>query len=174
MLNFVRFSVTLAALLLFVVPMMAQNDVRLELFGGVNIPKDKDFEISSPQSTVPLQGTHEFSPGGRGGVRFGVDGKGHWGQDLDYSYGSNATKIVNHTTGGSFAFTSRTHQLSLNGLWYPGGLDLKKKAFPYLTVGVGATLNTLRQQVVNEALDPNRAGLGKLRNDNIFAFNAGG
>jgi len=173
MLNSVRFSVTLATLLLFVVPLMAQNDVRLELFGGVNFPKDKDFEIGFPQSSVPLQGTHEFSPGGRGGVRIGVDGKGHWGQDIDYSYGTNASKIVNHTTGGQFAFTSRTHQISLNGLWYPGGLDPKKKVFPYLTVGVGGTFYALTQTVVNEALDPNRAGLGKLRNENIFAFNAG-
>jgi opacity protein-like surface antigen len=174
MLNTVRFFATLATLLLFGVPLMAQNDVRLELFGGVNFPKEKDFEISAPQSSVPLKGTHEFSAGGRGGLRIGVDGKGHWGQDIDYSYGANATKIVNHTTGGQFAFTSRTHQISLNGLWYPGGVGPKKKALPYLTVGVGATFYTLTQTIVNEALDPNRAGLGKLRNENIFAFNAGG
>jgi hypothetical protein len=43
-----------------------------------------------------------------------------------------------------------------------------------LTAGVGGTFYQLEQATVNEALDPNRAGLGKLRNESIFAFNAGG
>ncbi len=168
-----RFSAMLATMLLIVVPAVAQNQYRFEVLGGVNFPMDKDFQISFPQSSVPLNGTHEFSAGGRGGVRLGVDGRGHWGQDFDYSYGTNASKIVNHSTGADFAFTNRTHQLSYNALWYPGGLNPKGKAFPYLTAGVGGTFYTLSQTTVNEALDPNRAGLGKLRNENIFAFNAG-
>jgi opacity protein-like surface antigen len=68
----------------------------------------------------------------------------------------------------------RNHQVSYNVLFYPAGLGRNKTAFPYATIGVGGTFFTLSKKTVNEALDPNRGGLGKLRNENIFAFNAGG
>jgi hypothetical protein len=170
-----RFFVPLAALLLASVPALAEVNYRFDVFGGVNVPKSKDFEISVPQATVPLSGTHEFSAGARGGVRLGADGSGHWGQDIVYSYGANATRINVPENGSPFAFTSRTHQISLNALWYPCGLRRAfKGAYPFLTAGVGGTFYTVTQRVVNEAFDPNRGGLGKIRNDNIFAFNAGG
>lgn len=168
-----RLLFPLVAVAMAAAPVFAQNQYRFEVFGGGNFPMDKDFEISFPQSSVPMQGTHQFSAGGRGGIRLGVDGPGHWGQDLDYSFGTNASKIVNHSNGGQFAFTTRTHQISYNALWYPAGQPRNGKVFPYLIAGIGGTFNTLSQATVNEALDPNRGGLGKLRNENIFAFNAG-
>jgi hypothetical protein len=172
--KFASFLIPLAVLLIFAVPSFAQEPWRLDFFGAGTWPLDKNFEISHPQSDVPMEGVHEFSLGGRGGIRLGVDGKDYWGMDLIYSYGSNATKIRNKTNGADFAFSMRNHQVSYNVLWYPGGLSKNKTAFPYLTLGVGATFYTLSQKTVNEALDPNRGGLGKLRNEYIFAFNTGG
>jgi hypothetical protein len=167
-----RFLIPLA--ILVSVPAFAQTQYRFELFAALDLPQDKQFEISYPQSSVPMKGTHEYSPGARGGVRFGTDGKQRWGQEFNYSYGANASTIVNHYNGGSFSFTPRSHQFSYNVIWYPLGLGPTKSVFPYLTAGVGATFYTLSQQTVNEALDPNRAGLGKMKNESIFAFNAGG
>src|SRR6266536_1285542 len=178
--NIVRWSVSTATILFFALPALAQIQYRLEVYGGATIPmSDKDFTITVPQSSVPINGTHEFSWGGRGGIRIGVDGRGHWGQDIDYSYGSYASRIVNHSNSTSFSFTPRVHQISWNALWYPGGTQSEGKVLPYFTVGVGGVLNTLSQRTVNEALDPSRApllnpslpGIGQLHNDNIFAFN---
>lgn len=107
-----------------------------------------------------------------GGVRLGADGMGHWGQDLCYSYGTNPSKIV--TSLGSFGFTSRTHQFSYNALWYPRKVTAKGRVFPYLTAGAGGTFYQLSQSTMNQALDPNRGGLGTLHNENVFSFNAGG
>ena len=160
-----------AAALLIATPALAQWKYRFEVFGAGSMPQDKDFEITVPQTPTPINGTHEWSMGARGGVRFGAD-MGHWGQDLTYSYGSNATKIV--TPGGDFAFTNRVQQLCVNALWYPGGVGADRKAMPYLTAGVGGTFFTVPQSAVNQAMDPAIAGFGKLRNENIFAFNAGG
>jgi len=168
-----RFFIPLAVLLAASTA-AAQTKYRFELFAAAGMPQDNKFEISTPQSSTPMKGTHEYSIGARGGVRFGADMWRHWGQDFDYSYGGNATKIVNHFNGGSFGFNTHSHQFSYNLLWYPRVLDPKSKVFPYLTAGVGGTFYRLRQATINEALDPARAGLGKLSNESIFAFNAGG
>jgi opacity protein-like surface antigen len=167
------FIIPLAMMALLAGPALAQTQYRFEVFGAADIPSDNDFEITVPQSPVPIMGTHQFSPGVRGGVRLGADGQGHWGQDLIYSYGTNESKIVNHDTGASFAFTNRIHQFSYNALLYPGGADPQKRFLPYLTAGVGGTIFTLSQTAKNEALDPNRQGLGEMSNRSLLAFNAG-
>ncbi len=171
-----RFLIPLTAVLIMTGPAFAESEYkyRFELFGAANVPRSKDFEITTPQSTYPMKGTQEFSTGARGGIRFGADSQSRWGQDIVYSYGSNATRIVNNTTGYRFAFTSKTHQVSINALWYLRSLKKTRRMFPFLTAGVGGTFYSLPQRTINEALDPNRAGLGKLRSENVFAFNAGG
>lgn len=168
-----RFFIPLAVLFLSC-SALAQTQYRFEFFAAASLPQDKQFEIGYPQSATPMKGTHQWSQGARGGVRMGADTWHHWGQDFVYSYGANATKIVNHYNGGAFGFTVHSHQFSYNLMWYPRLLDSKKKFNPYLTGGVGGTFYNLEQATINEALDPNRAGLGKLRNESIFAFNAGG
>jgi hypothetical protein len=169
-----RFLIPLTAVLILTSPALAEYKYRFEVYGAANRPFDKNFEITAPQSTYPMKGTQEFSLGARGGVRFGADSRGHWGQDFIYSYGSNSTRIINNTTGYRFGFSSRTHQFSINALWYLKSLRKAKRMFPFLTAGVGGTFYVLPQSTINEALDPNRAGLGSLRSENVFAFNAGG
>lgn len=166
-----RFYPSLAILLFMVAPAFAQNQYRFELFAAGNIPRDKDFFIGVPQFSPPILVSHQFSAGVRGGIRVGADFKKHWGEDIIYSYGANASKIVNSTCGVDFPFTVRSHQIAFNALWYPGGLDSQKKIFPYLTAGVGGTFFVITPITVNTALE---LGMGKLRSENIFAFNAGG
>lgn len=163
----------IAFALAFVSPASAQDKskkYRFEFFGGVSRPLDKDFEIGYPQSDVIIQGTHKFSEGGQGGVRFGIDGARYWGQDYAYSYGANASKIV--SSYGSFSFTNRFHQVSSNVLFYPWSLE-RRSCFPYLTAGLGATFVSLKQDTITEAMDPFTAGIGTLKSETVFAFNAG-
>ena len=165
------FAIPFVAFALCIAPAFAKTQYRFEVFGAGCIPLDKDFEVTVPQSSSPLTGAQEFSMGVRGGVRFGADGTGHFGQDFIYSYGTNPTRIVNYTTATDFSFTSRTHQFAYNVLWYPGGLDSNKSVLPYVTAGVGGTFFVLTNQTVNDGLE---SGLGTLRNENVFTFNAGG
>jgi len=163
-------SITL--LILFVAETNAQEKkYRFEIFGQATQPFDKKFEITHPQSAFPIPGRHEFSLGGGGGVRFGIDGAKYWGQDYLYSYSSNASRIV--TDYGRFAFTNRFHQACTNILFYPFSLE-KQSFFPYVTAGLGATFVTISQQTIGEAIDPGRGGIGELKSETIFAFNAGG
>ncbi len=168
-----RFYPSLAIVLFMVAPAFAQdkNQYRFELFAAGNIPISKDFILGLPQFSPPLKGTHHYSAGARGGVRFGVDFKKHWGEDIIYSYGFNATKIINSTSNTEFPFNVWSHQIAFNVLWYPGGLDAKKKVFPYLTAGGGGTFFVISPETVDKGM---AAGLGQLRSENIFAFNAGG
>jgi hypothetical protein len=159
-----------AGLLILAGSAYAETSYRFEAYGSANIPMDKTFEIGLPQSTVPLHGEHKVSPGVRGGVRVGVDGMGHWGQDFSYSFGANTAKIV-VAQNGEFSFTSRTHQFAYNVLFYPGGAGGKKKAFPYITAGSGGTIYTLPQDDISKA---SAQGLGNLKTHTSFTFNVGG
>jgi hypothetical protein len=168
-----RFYPSLAILLFMAAPAFAQkqNQYRFELFGAGNVPISKDFIIGLPQFSPPVKGTHRYSAGARAGVRFGADFRKHWGEDIIYSYGFNATKIVNSTGGSEFPFNIWSHQIAVNAIWYPGGLSEKKKVFPYLTAGAGGTFFVISPETVNKGKEE---GLGELRSENIFAFNAGG
>ena len=159
----------MASLLVLAASAQAETSYRFEMYGSGNFPFDKDFEIGQPQSSVRLQGHYSFSPGVRGGVRFGVDGLGHWGQDFFYSYGTNATKIA-VVPNGEFAFTGRSHQFGYNVLCYPGGLR-PRKAYPFLTAGAGGTIYTVSQSTINDGI---AMGLGTLQTHTSFIFNAGG
>ena len=165
------FVLPLATLLFMAAPLFSQVQYRLDVYGAGNIPLNKDFTITVPQSTTPLNGTHDFSPGFRGGIRIGADGRGHWGQDLDYSYGNIPSKIV-VPPDGVFSITNRTHQFSYNVLWYPAGAQSStKKVFPYLTAGAGAVIFQVSKSAKNDALEE---GLGTLQDHTTFAFNVGG
>jgi len=172
--NFLRVLLPLSAVVLaLILPVSGQaqeKKYRFELFGGISLPMDKDFRIGYPQADFPIEGNHEFSAGGQGGVRMGIDGARYWGQDYAYSYGANASRLV--TPYGRFAFTNRFHQASSNILFYPWSLD-RRSCFPYVTAGVGATFAVLAQETITEALDPLEAGIGPMKSEKIFAFNAG-
>jgi len=154
------------------VPGLAADEkkYRFEFFGGATMPIDKNFQISYPQTSQPIKGTQDFSVGPRGGVRFGIDGARHWGQDYCYSYGTNPSRIS--TDAGSFSFTNHFHEATTNILYYPGNIEKRKVHF-FLTAGLGAMWVTVNRDAIQEALDPGGAGIGEIRNEVKFSFNAG-
>jgi hypothetical protein len=166
-----RLCLSLAFPFFIVASASAQTQYRFELFGAGSFPKNENFFIGEPQFSPAIQVSHEYSRGVRGGIRVGADFKKYWGEDIIYSFGTNATKITNFTSGVQFPLNERIHQFAVNALWYPAGGGEKGKIFPYLTAGVGATFFVLSPKTINAALE---AGLGSLHTENLFAFNAGG
>ncbi len=148
----------------------AEKRYRFEFFGGASYPVRETFVIGAPQSSVPIDGKRIFSWGGMGGVRFGIDGRRHWGQDYSYSYGQNATRL--ETELSKFSFTNRVHQASTSILFYPRSLD-RPTFFPYLTAGVGATWVSLTQRAVSESANPVLNPFGPLKSEVVAAFHAG-
>jgi opacity protein-like surface antigen len=166
-----RLNSPLAILLFLAAPVFAQDKYRLEIFGSGNFPIDKEFLIGQPQASPAMQASHTYSQGIRGGIRFGVDFKDYWGEDITYSYGSNSSRIINATTGIDFALPLRSHQFAMNALFYPAGLSEGRNVAPYITAGAGATFFVISPSTVNSGME---SGLGRLRSENILAFNAGG
>jgi hypothetical protein len=164
--------ISIALILLLAASASAEErKYRFEFFGMATLPFDEKFEITHPQSPFPIPGRHEFSLGGGGGVRMGLDGAKYWGQDYLYSYNENSSNIV--TSYGRFPIRNRFHQVNTNILFYPWSLE-RKSVFPYVTAGLGATFVTISQKTIGEAIDPGRGGIGELKSETIFAFNAGG
>jgi opacity protein-like surface antigen len=159
--------IVFAGLLIFAVSAQAENYYRVEFYGATTMPAHKDFEIGPPQFFGALPGKEKFERGPRGGIRFGVDGSGHWGEEFSYSYGLNDAKIL-IAPSGEFDFTSRSHQFGYNLVLYPG--NSKKTFVPFVTGGVGATIFTVSNKTINEGYF---AGLGKLQPHTSFTFNAG-
>jgi hypothetical protein len=166
-----RFCPSLVLFVCMVAPALAQTEYRFEVYGAGNVTKDKPFMVGLPQFSPPLEGVYETSPGGRAGLRMGVDFKKYWGEDIIYSYGAAASKIVNSTSDIRFPLSVRSHVFAVNGLWYPRGMDEKKRFFPYVTAGVGASFFVLTNRSINESKE---GGLGELYSENLLAFNAGG
>ncbi len=167
-----QFFVALLFVAGLAMPGMAAEEkkYRFEFFGGASYPIEKKFQIGYPQSSQPINGTHEFSAGGRGGVRFGIDGARHWGQDYTYSYGANASRIV--TDAGRFAFTNHFHEATTNVLYYPWNIEKSRVHF-FATAGLGAMWVVINRDALQAALDPAQAGIGELKNEVKFSFNAG-
>jgi hypothetical protein len=164
--------VLLVVVLALAVPGMASTEkkYRFEFFGGASFPLDKKFQVGYPQTSQPLNGTHEFSTGARGGVRAGLDTAGHWGQDYTYSYGTNASRII--TPNGKLSFTNRFHEATSNVLFYPWNLK-KTRAHFFVTAGLGAMWVVVDQKALQQATDPAQAHIGTLSNEVKFSFNAG-
>jgi opacity protein-like surface antigen len=151
----------------------AETSYRFELFGAGNVvPIEKKFMIRDPQFIDPLEtgaaswkGTFQMIKGVRGGIRFGVDGQGHWGQDFIYGYGHNTARIAVSLPNQyhaepflladpKFGFASKSHLFAYNVLLYPGGVH-QTGLNPYLTAGVGAAVSTMSQNATDAAIDSN-------------------
>ena len=165
--RYASLMIAIAGLLFLAASASAETSYRLELYGSGNFPLDKHFEYGPPQAQGRVPGDYQFSAGARGGVRVGVDGMGHWGQDVSYSYGQNEAKII--VAPAEFAFTPRSHQFAYNAIFYPAGLR-GKKLHAYVTVGAGGTIFTLSQADINKSREE---GI-PMETHTSFTFNAGG
>ena len=77
----------------------AQLNLELNVFGAGSVYTKNNYEIGFPQSALPIPGQLKLDAHGRGGARFGVYTRGHWGQEFFYSFEPNSVRI---SRGGSF------------------------------------------------------------------------
>ena len=123
----IRVLLLLAVVVGLAMPGMAADEkkYRFEFFGGVSYPMKKNFTVGYPQAEPAIEGKQDWSLGPRGGVRMGIEGARHWGQDYTFSYGTNSTDIS--ASGSSFSFTNHFyeayHQRSLLSQEFRGPQD---------------------------------------------------
>ena len=167
-----RVLLLLAVVVGLAMPGLAADEkkYRFEFFGGVSYPIKKNFTVGYPQAEPAIEGKQDWSLGPRGGVRVGIEGARHWGQDYTFSYGTNSTDIS--ASGSSFSFTNHFYEATTNVLYYPRSFEGRKTNF-FLTAGLGAMWVTVNGDAVREAIDPGGAGIGEIKNEVKFSFNAG-
>src|SRR5262249_34872643 len=148
-----------------------KDNIELNVFGGGSWYSTKSFEISFPQSVIPIQGKFRFDHALRGGVRLGVYTRGHWSEEFFYSYEPNkAHWRRSPPPATSVILSTQVHNYGVSALYYLS--DNESNAVrPFLSIGVGGTLYHLDPQAKAFARDPLRGNLPDIDNSNELAMN---
>src|SRR5207245_2940651 len=78
-----------------------RDDLEVNIFGIGTVHSAKDYEIGFPQSATPIPGHFKFDKGIGGGLRVNVYSRGHWGEEIFYSYESNTAHFTRRGTSSS-------------------------------------------------------------------------
>ena len=151
-----------------------KDNIEINLFGGGSFYSSKDFQISSPQSTVPVEGNFRLDHAAwRAGIRVGVYTRGHWSEEFFYSYEPNKIHLNRETPPAvSTVLPIRVHNFGVSALYYFNENETHTVR-PFLSVGVGGTLFHPTQEAEAFAHDPFRGDLLDLTNSNELSLNYG-
>jgi outer membrane protein W len=150
-----------------------REDLELNIFGAGSIHSSKDFEISFPQSAIPISGQFKLDDAIRAGLRVNVFTRGHWGQEFFYSYEPNKAHFLRRTTPpASLDLSIGVHNFGVTGLYYFSD-DETKRVRPFLSIGLGATVYRLTGEAVAIARDPLRGNVQDIDQSNEIAMNYG-
>jgi outer membrane protein W len=150
-----------------------REDLEVNLYGIGSIRSAKDYEIGFPQSPTPIPGHFKFDKGVGGGLRVNVYNRGHWGEELFYSYEPNTAHFTRRgTTASSLDLDMQMHNIGLNALYYLSD-DETHNIRPFLSVGAGWAIFRPTGQARAVARDPLRGNVPDLGTANEIALNYG-
>lgn len=151
-----------------------KDNIEINVFGGGSIYSSKDFQVSFPQSTTPVEGEFRLNHvTWRAGVRVGVYTRGHWSEEFFYSYEPNKVHLDRVTPPTvSTVLPIQVHNYGITALYYFSENE-SHTVRPFLSIGVGGTLYRLTPESIAFAHDPLRGDLLDMHNSNEFALNYG-
>jgi hypothetical protein len=150
-----------------------REHLELNLFGGGSVYTTKNYQIGFPQAIDPVSGRFRFDTAWRGGVRFNVFSRGHWGQEFMYSYEPNAAHFLRRSTPASrLDLDMKIHNAAVNALYYFNE-DQTRPVRPFLTIGVGAAIYQPTDEARAIARDPFRGNVEDLDASAELAMNSG-
>lgn len=146
----------------------------LNIFGAGSIYSKNNFQTAFPQSAVPIPGQLKFDSHFRAGARFGMYMRGHWGEEVYYSYEPNTMTII---SGGAFPtrkdFSIGVNNYGVNALYYL--VETEPNTFlPFVSAGIGGTFYRVRPTSLAFARNPAGGNFPDMNNSNELAFNVGG
>ena len=156
-------------------PAIAQvkDNLELNVFGGGSWYSTKKYEVGFPQSATPVSGQFRFDRALRAGLRASVYTRGHWSEELFYSYEPNKAHFLRHTAPtGSVTLSTQVHNYGVTALYYLNENE-SHSVRPFLSVGIGGTVYRLTPQARAFADDPLRGNLGDMDNSHELALNYG-
>jgi opacity protein-like surface antigen len=151
-----------------------RDNIEINLFGGGSFYSTKDFDVSFPQSTVPVLGEFRLNHAEwRAGVRVGVYTRGHWSEEFFYSYEPNKIHLNRLTAPAvSTLLPIQVNNYGITALYYFSENE-GHSVRPFLSIGVGGTWYRLTPESEAFAHDPFRGDLLDMHDSNEFALNYG-
>lgn len=150
-----------------------KDNLEINAFGGVSWYSTKDFQISAPQSSFPVNGTFRLDRTLRGGLRVGVYTRGHWSQEFFYSYEPNKMNLTRSTAPISgLRLPIQIHNYGISGLYYFSD-DESHAVRPFMSIGLGGTLYRFTPESQAFLKDPLRGGIPDMHSSNELELNYG-
>lgn len=166
---------SITAVMLFSSAAYAQlkEDLELNIFGAASAHTKNKYEVSFPQSITPIQGEFKLNDAIRGGFRVNVYTRGHWGEEILYSFEPNTAHFIRRTAPTtSVNLRIQVHNVAANALYYLQD-DEAKRVRPFLTIGVGAAIYRLTPEAKAFARDPLRGNLQDMDQSRELELNYG-
>jgi hypothetical protein len=144
--------------------------MELNFFGAGSVYSTNTFQIGFPQSAVPVGGKLKFDSHARLGIRGTFYSRGHWGEEVFYSFEPNTVHINRGLSNVDLKL--QLHNYGANALYYLVETE-SHTLLPFLSAGVGGTFYRFTPQSFLYAKNPAGANLPDLDNSNELAFNYG-
>jgi opacity protein-like surface antigen len=148
------------------------KDAELNLFFGASKSNPKDFQIGLPQSSPPVDARFRFTHAWKGGVRFNVATKGHWGEEFFYSYEQNRAKYIRTSQANDANLPIQRHDYGISALYYVSA-DEDERTKPFFSFGIGGTVYKPTQGARVSAADPNLGNMPGFGTAHELTFNIG-
>jgi hypothetical protein len=135
------------------------KNLELSLSAGRSSFSSKDFQIGSPQSSTPIDGTMKIKGGTRGEGRLNFLTSNRFGSEAFYIYEKNSVEF--NRSGASedtLSIPLQVHLFGVNVLYYPTGTT-ESKWRPFVSVGGGAMIYRPTGRGQDIATDPLRGNL---------------
>jgi hypothetical protein len=151
-----------------------KDNFELNVFGAGSWYTHKNYQVSYPQSAVPINGEFQLDHAIRAGVRVGVYTRGHWSEEFFYSYEPNTARFLRSTPPTTTVnLPIQVHNYGATALWYMEA-DEAQPIRPFLSIGVGGTLFRLTPEAEAIARDPQRGNIPQsIRSSNELSTNYG-
>src|SRR5581483_4292385 len=150
-----------------------KDNFEVNIFGAGSWYTENHYEISAPQSSVPVEGQFRLDRAIRGGVRVGVYTRGHWGEEFFYSYEPNRMHLTRSTAPvTALNLPMQVHNYGINALYYFND-DQSRSVRPFVSIGVGGTLYWLPADSQAFLHDHLRGDIPSMHSSNELEMNYG-
>ncbi|HEY2382732.1 MAG TPA: hypothetical protein VGK48_16275 [Terriglobia bacterium] len=150
-----------------------KDNLELNFFGAGSWYTHKNYQVSFPQSTLPVNGEFHLDRAIRGGVRVGVYTRGHWSEEIFYSYEPNKLHLLRTTAPPtSLNLPMQVHNYGVNAIYYFND-DENHAVRPFVSIGVGGTLFRLTPEAEAFVKDPLRGDIPEMHSSNELSMNYG-
>lgn len=150
-----------------------KDNFELNVFGAGSWYTHKNYEVNFPQSTIPVDGQFHLDHAIRAGVRVGVYTRGHWSEEIFYSYEPNKMHLLRFTPPPSaLNLPIQVHNYGVTALYYLSD-DETHSIRPFLSIGVGGTLYRLTPESQAFVKNPLQGNIPSMHSSNELTMNYG-